>query len=169
MREHGVAALQKLGLWQRVLDNEAMGGVMIMCDNQFNEWIRIDDGEHAKDTCRIDRAKLRTMLLEQLPIDDIMVWNRIAIGVDQEVGRDTATVRFTDGSVEHGCHLVIAADGARSKVRAHVAPEEKLNFLGVEMLTGEASFPNGLPASLSSGIVRSLLLLFSFHYLILSF
>jgi 2-polyprenyl-6-methoxyphenol hydroxylase-like FAD-dependent oxidoreductase len=166
IRDNGPKVLKLIGLWDKVLECAAPGQRMLLCDSKFNEWIHLEQGEHKKKwTCRVQRAKLRALLLQQLPHQ--ITWNKIAIGVDQPTSASTssssgggssskATIRFSDGSIEDGVDLVISADGARSKIRTAVAPDQTLHYMGTEMLTGEAQFPNGLPPHVAAGTLMSM-------------
>lgn len=152
IRDCGYSVMSSLGLWNQMLSLRAPGHRMLICDSSFNEWIKIDQGESKlRTTCRIQRSLLRQLLIDQLPANTI-IWNKVAIDVRQSVTANTshaangqtrsqASIHFSDGSIVEGVDLVIAADGARSKIRGAVTPEEKLNYMGVEMLTGEARWP----------------------------
>lgn len=55
------------------------------------------------------------------------------------------------------CDLLIAADGAHSKVRASLRPDDQLTYAGAIQIGGSARFPGGIPPPLAEnwGIIFS--------------
>lgn len=71
----------------------------------------------------IDRAKLRMLLVDSLPKDNIR-WSHCLQSIDDDVA-----LHFDTG-VEKGFDLIIGADGAWSEVRTFLAPTKPF-FSGV--------------------------------------
>lgn len=91
---------------------------------------------------RIARRELRRVLIDAVPSTDIH-WSSYCTGAVQ-LGNGRVQVQLSNGEVDE-CDLLVAADGANSKVRASFRPDDKLSFAGAVCITGDARFPNGIP------------------------
>jgi 2-polyprenyl-6-methoxyphenol hydroxylase-like FAD-dependent oxidoreductase len=63
-------------------------------------------------------------------------------GVDKEAPVPLITLTLSDGSTAK-CNMVIAADGASSRIRAQLRPDDKLQFQNIVMVSGTAVYPEG--------------------------
>lgn len=90
---------------------------------------------------RITRHNIRECLIRGVPEEVEMHW---------ETGCNSAAV-LKDGKMEVGlsdgttteCDLLIIADGASSKLRSCLRPDDGLDYAGAVMIGGNAHFPDG--------------------------
>lgn len=90
---------------------------------------------------RITRNNIREVMVEAVEEEVEMKWDLVC---------QTAAV-LKNGRVEVGlsndateeCDLLIIADGASSKLRACLRPDDGLNYAGVVVIGGNADFPDG--------------------------
>ncbi|ATY58891.1 Aromatic-ring hydroxylase [Cordyceps militaris] len=153
----GLVALNKSGLLAEVLRNAIAG---VGGDGAFKLWTpawkvlagarrRPVDGIPTA-SVRISRKVIRRVLLDaaQLNTEDAVRWNtrcvsvsklpngRLAVGV---VRGDESEPRIME------CDLVIVADGANSKIRNHLRPDDGLEYTGAVLRTGISRLSGSLP------------------------
>jgi len=85
----------------------------------------------------IRRRELHAILRDALPAGLVRAGRRLTQVAEAD---GTVTARFSDGSLARG-ELLIGADGVRSTVRQHVAPEARLTYRGVTSVRGVAPVP----------------------------
>lgn len=92
---------------------------------------------------RVTRKGLRDVLLASAQKDARIFWgvSCTAIGPADDNG---IKFRLSDGS-EDSCDFLVAADGASSKLRACIRPDDKLNFAGVVSISAVSRFPGSPP------------------------
>lgn len=161
-RSGGIQALQKLGLLDRALDASITGlgdggGGFTVWDTTWNELLKIRPRVSAGlpvGGMRIARRALRGVLVEAVEARDAIRWGVACMGVER-LADGRARVRLSDGGVAE-CDILIAADGASSKIRAGLRPGDGLQFAGAVCLSGTARFAGGVvpePVDRDWGIV----------------
>ncbi|OCL05375.1 FAD/NAD(P)-binding domain-containing protein, partial [Glonium stellatum] len=149
----GIQALQHLGLLDRALavsvtgigsdDDDGVAGFTVW-DTAWNELLkvrpRVLPGLPVAGM-RIARRALRDVLIEAVEAEGEIRWGVACTGVER-LADGRARVRLSDGGVQE-CDVVIAADGASSKIRAAVRPGDGLRFAGPVCLSGTARFSEG--------------------------
>jgi 2-polyprenyl-6-methoxyphenol hydroxylase-like FAD-dependent oxidoreductase len=138
----GIEALQKLGLLDETIKvaitNSGSGGSgFCIWQNDFDTVLKVS-GPKIKDVpvsgLRIQRSNLRRVLIQA---SGNIEWN---CGIESvEEGGETVRIATTDGR-QHECDLLIAADGASSKIRTILRPDDKLNYLGLRTIIAESNF-----------------------------
>ena len=151
----GMQALQKLGLLEPMLrasltGTETSNSGFAIWDKNWNEVLKIKakatDPTLAVPSMRIARKALRQILIDAVSPDDVIHWGTSCTGTVQgENGK--IQVQLSNGETDE-CDILIAADGANSKIRAALRPNDTLSFAGAVCIAGEASFPDGIPAPL---------------------
>lgn len=162
-RDSGLYALKQLGLLDdiiklaifRVEDQGQGKGHFMMWTHDFRPMITvrpkvIEDLPTAG--MRIARKDLRRVLVEAASKSTEIRWGTTCTSIQQ---LDDGRVRIhlvKDGSIETSeeCDLLVAADGASSKVRACLRPDDVLQFAGSVQLAGCAKFKDSLPAPLDT-------------------
>jgi 2-polyprenyl-6-methoxyphenol hydroxylase-like FAD-dependent oxidoreductase len=154
----GLQALQRLGLIDevyaaRVPSSEA--GFLIR-DAQWDTILKVRKQSSAPPNglptanMRITRNSLRECLIQGVPDDTTMHWgigcNSAAVLKDGRV-----EVGLSDGTTEEA-DLLIVADGAGSKIRGSLRPDDGLRYAGAVAIGGNANFADGeLPDNLREG------------------
>ncbi|KIW06407.1 uncharacterized protein PV09_02860 [Verruconis gallopava] len=96
---------------------------------------------------RIARDKMRKVLVDgfvrQAGGPDRIEWERWCVGVTNEQSGQLV-VEINDGE-RVGCDLLIVADGASSKIRTLLRPNDKLHFAGVSAIAGVSAWEHEPP------------------------
>jgi len=151
----GLVALKDLGVLDRILGRAVTGldgaGGFRMWANDWSELLRIDAKPHAglpTAAIRIARRDLRRVLLDAAEAAGAdIVWGTQCVAAERLPG-DRVRVRLLgpDGAeADEECDLLVAADGAHSKIRASVRPADTLDFANAIQIGGQARFPDGIP------------------------
>lgn len=162
----GLVALEKMGLLDQAMGSAISGangsGSFIIWDADWNEKIAMKrppaEGMPAS-SIRIARKELRRILHKSLqkPQDTIhwgvtcesaetMSDGRIRIAIRRHTTTDNDDGQDTDIRDTVDCDLLIVADGASSKLRASLRPDDPgLSFAGVVLRGGLSRFPGGPP------------------------
>jgi 2-polyprenyl-6-methoxyphenol hydroxylase-like FAD-dependent oxidoreductase len=136
--ESGLAALHKAGLMDEFKKNYMPGADKMVLVNEHAEIIFSDhetkpdenfDSEHFRP--EIDRGPLRNMLLESLKPKTV-VWDSHFISMEP---KDNGWLLHFKNSLSFYADIVIAADGANSKIRPYITDIKPL-YSGVTMLEG---------------------------------
>jgi 2-polyprenyl-6-methoxyphenol hydroxylase-like FAD-dependent oxidoreductase len=145
----GMQTLQKLGILDTALRESVSGsekspGVFCHWDNEWNLVMQSDftppEGLSVA-SMRIARNVLRRIMLDAL--EDEVHWGTTCTVVEKlENGRVAALL--SNGWVEE-CDLLVVADGAKSKIRTRVRPDDKLKFAGPVYIRGVARFEARVP------------------------
>lgn len=134
--ESGLAALRKANLLEEFKKNFRPGADKTLIVNEHSE-IFFSDHENKQDENfgnahfrpEIDRGPLRNMLLESLQPETV-VWNSHFISMEKQ--NEGCLLHFKNGLSAYA-DLVIAADGANSKIRPYIT-NIKAFYSGVTML-----------------------------------
>lgn len=154
----GLVALRDLGLLDTVLEHAILGTQDGSTGASFKVWnpdwkelfsIRFKPASGLPtSTIRIARKNLRRTLIDAVT-DDVRWGSTCSSATKTADGR--VSLRISGGDVGKPestveCDLLVVADGASSKVRASLRPDDQLGYAGAIQLVGQASFPNGIPS-----------------------
>ncbi|SMR56651.1 unnamed protein product [Zymoseptoria tritici ST99CH_1E4] len=159
----GKQALQHMGLWSQILDDSitrdsdehGYSGLWSLDWRRFAKLRRASCKNGPQVSLRIARVKLREQLLNAAQQGAEVVWEVSCISaVPTSEGR--TRVVLSDGSEEE-CDVLVVADGANSRIRACIRPDDCLNFAGPVSIAAVSNFPGPLPKPVSRdwGIVPS--------------
>ncbi|KAI5458964.1 putative monooxygenase [Mariannaea sp. PMI_226] len=154
--DSGLIAMRDLGLLDKALQCAVTGVDSVrsfrMWDKDFNDLISLKfkpyDGLPTAGI-RIARKNVRDILLEACESSFDIVWDTICTSAERLPDNGRIRVHLSHGngnklSTEE-CDLLIAADGAHSKIRASIRPEDELKYRGVMQFGGIGRFPEGIP------------------------
>ncbi|POR38267.1 Uncharacterized protein TPAR_01541 [Tolypocladium paradoxum] len=156
----GLVALQKLGLVDDVFAHAVSGldgsGCFKIWGPDWGERMRMRRKPlHGLPTAsvRISRKHLRRVLNDAVDAWDRsrMQWESQCVSVRRldDTGRLRVQIRRGRGeeaeSMEEDCDLLVAADGASSKMRAWLRPQDKLQYTGAVLRGGLSKFDGGVP------------------------
>jgi 2-polyprenyl-6-methoxyphenol hydroxylase-like FAD-dependent oxidoreductase len=149
----GMQALRKLGLLEPMLRASLNGtkdhnSGFAIWDKDWNELLKLkpkpSDPSLPVPSMRIARKALRQILIDAVLPNDVINWGISCTGATQ-LANGKVQVQLSNGDMDE-CDLLVAADGANSKIRAALRPDDTLSFAGAVCIAGQASFPNGIPA-----------------------
>jgi 2-polyprenyl-6-methoxyphenol hydroxylase-like FAD-dependent oxidoreductase len=136
--ESGLAALRKANLFEKFKENFLSGADRMKIVNAQAEIFYSDHDTKPEENFdnkyfrpEIDRGILRKILLESLPPETI-VWDSHFISMEKQ--NDGWLLHFKNG-INAYADIVIAADGANSKIRPYVT-DIKPFYSGITMLEG---------------------------------
>lgn len=156
----GLAALKKLGLIDSVLGKAISGvdgkGLFKIWGPNWKEKISLRRKPMTglpTSSARVARKELRQVLHDAAASSDniSIQWETQCLSATRsEDGRVRITIRKgADGTQqEQECDLLVVADGASSKLRASLRPEDKLQYAGAVMRGGLARFEQTVPEPL---------------------
>ena len=141
--ESGLKAIRRAGLMDAFRAAYRPGAEKLTLTDKDANILWADDGgtDWSEQRPEIDRGPLRHLLLQSL-LADTVVWNRRFASL---VPNDSAlTLSFHDDTQETA-DVVVAADGANSKLRSYVTPLRPL-YVGVTVVEGTVyEAPSVLP------------------------
>lgn len=157
-KDGGLVALQRLGLLERALDRSTPGifdTAFKIWDGTWEELIHVSPKPFEDlpvPGIRIPRSSLRDLLVEEAETLGIDIkWRSQCLEVERlGDGRFSITTENVSDVSKHMCDILIAADGARSKIRSTFRPNDTLNYAGAVQWGGIANFPEGIPAPLNN-------------------
>ena len=143
-RSGGVQALDHLGLYEEAIaaslepeTGEAPRGAFCIWDRDWSTLLRVP--VKVVGPKRLRPMRIRRNALQQILADAATAQGgKIHWGMKCDEVKQTSTgilAHFEDGS-EHRGELLVAADGARSKVLAQLRPDKQLNFAGCVCIGG---------------------------------
>ena len=147
----GLVALRDLGVLDAILGHAIAGldekGAFKLWDSNWAELMSI----RAKPAAglptagiRIARKNLRQTLIDAATAADITIrWGLPCVAAAKLPDGRMSVSLADETTVE--CDLLVAADGASSKLRASLLPAHALDYAGVVWLGGQATFPDGIP------------------------
>lgn len=133
--DSGLKALREAGLMEAFQANYRPGADRLrIVDKDAN--VILDDyekekGEEEHFRPEIDRGPLKKILLESLQPDTV-IWNSHFVSLNRL--NNAWQLTFRDGTTV-GADIVIAADGANSKIRPHITPV-KAFYTGITIVEG---------------------------------
>ncbi|KAF5593531.1 Aromatic-ring hydroxylase [Fusarium pseudocircinatum] len=165
-RDGGVQILERLGLLHRVIEKATPGTDSMpfkIWDRNWNELIAVPAkpyGNLPVARLRIPRASLREIMIEEAEDLGISIqWQSQCLDVKLLNDSRLSVTVSSQNESEHliDCDLLIAADGAHSKIRASLRPDDRLHYAGATQIGGLAVFPQGIPNPLADswGIMAS--------------
>ncbi|TPX15308.1 uncharacterized protein E0L32_004585 [Thyridium curvatum] len=155
-KDGGLVALRDLGLLDRIVEHAILGletqPSMKIWTSSWEENIAIKLRAYQglpSASLRIARKDLRKILIDAATEHRAIRWETSCVGAERLEGeRIRVQLSAGDGSGtwSEECDLLIAADGASSKIRAALRSKDTLQFAGAIQLGGCARFPGGIPA-----------------------
>ncbi|GAW23332.1 hypothetical protein ANO14919_128880 [Xylariales sp. No.14919] len=161
--DSGLYALKQLGLLDEIVDlavfsveeQDRKTGHFTMWTHEFQPMISVRPKAIAglpTAGMRIARRDLRRVLVEAASASTDIRWGTACTSVQQlEGGR--LRIRLVDeesAETEEECDLLVAADGASSKIRACLRPDDNLQYAGSVQMAGSARFEADLPSPLDA-------------------
>ncbi|KAL2196682.1 hypothetical protein P885DRAFT_36866 [Corynascus similis CBS 632.67] len=153
----GLVALRDLGLLDEILSYAISGvdknGAFKLWDADWSQIlsVRLRPASGLPTAgIRIARKHLRQTLLEA--VADEIQWGKACVSATKlESGKMLVQVAASNGSQETTveCDLLVVADGASSKIRAALRPDDVLQYAGAVQIAGIAHFPEGIPTPLN--------------------
>lgn len=154
----GLLALRKLGLLDSIINKAVPGldgsGAFKIWAPNWQEYITLRrepiEGLPSS-SIRVPRKDVRHAIHEGLGPDDAVEWNTRCISA-RHLDNGRVRVQIVRGAqglgtvTEEDCDLLIAADGASSKLRALLRPDDNLNFAGAILRGGISRFEHDPPA-----------------------
>ena len=150
----GLRALDHIGLLDIALSNSTTGAngisqVPTIWNRNWRPMLELNDPSSKTQAripaigIRLVRHVLRDILMEALPSDTKVYWEKGCDSVDVlEGGR--VRVNLSGGSSDE-CDLLVAADGASSNVRSALLPDDTLEYARAVCFQGTSKFPSGKP------------------------
>jgi 2-polyprenyl-6-methoxyphenol hydroxylase-like FAD-dependent oxidoreductase len=153
----GLVALRDLGLLDEILPHAITGlggaGCFKIWDNNWSEImsVRFRPAEGLPSSgIRVARRDLRRTLLAA--VADEIHWGTACVSAAKtKDGKVSIQLAGTDVRPDEStmqCDFLVVADGASSKIRTSLRPDDVLQFAGATQMVGIASFPDGSPAQL---------------------
>lgn len=157
-KDSGLVTLRDLGLLDEALKHAVAGTDSVrsfrMWDKDWNAMMSMSfkpcDGLPMAGIC-IARKDLRRILLEAGEASDSIVWDTVCTSAERlDNGRIRVHLSHGDAVSWEECDVLIAADGAHSKIRASIRPDDTLIYQGVMQMGGIGVFPSGIPPPIDS-------------------
>ncbi|KAI0400086.1 putative monooxygenase [Xylaria palmicola] len=163
-RDSGLYALKQLGLLDeiidlavfRVQDQDQRTGHFTMWTHDFRPMISVQPKAAPglpTASMRIARKDLRRVLVEAASAGADIRWGTACTSVRQlDDGRLRIMLTHEASAevIEEECDILVASDGASSKIRACLRPDDKLQFAGAVQLGGCARFEAAIPSPLDA-------------------
>ncbi|KAL7811958.1 hypothetical protein V8C26DRAFT_209986 [Trichoderma gracile] len=152
----GLYAAHDLGILDEVLKHATQGlgdpFALTVWNNTWTELLSVKFKPAAGlpvGGIRIARKSLRNVLINAVGPDQI-IWDTACVDAEW-LANGKMLVHLSGKGLPAGkstteCDLLIVADGASSKIRARLRPDDTLQYAGVMQKGGLAVFPNGIPS-----------------------
>ncbi|KAJ5378239.1 uncharacterized protein N7496_005648 [Penicillium cataractarum] len=154
-QDDGLVAIQQLGLLDEVREHSTLNGgdIRVWSDNW--KWLSSINptvyGNLPAATMRITRQNLKRILVERVEqTQTVLKWGsactsaerlsngQIRVSISEDVGSATSSTL--------DCDLLVAADGANSRIRACFRPNDMTTqYAGATQIGGISYLPDGLP------------------------
>ena len=140
----GMQALRKLGLLEEVLAGAVPGlPRFTIWDREWNVMFQVPDATPPDGlpvwSLRVGRWKLRGALIRKAEEGGAVVVCGVSCVSASVIKSGRVEVGLSDGETTE-CDLLIVADGAGSKLRGMLRPEDDLRFAGAVMINGVTRF-----------------------------
>lgn len=152
----GLESLQKLGLIDEVYAARAVGsdGPVLVRDRDWRTVLAVKETQPMDDLpcgrMRITRHAIRECLIQGVETTTKIYW-MLACTSAVTMPDGTVEVTLSNGS-KTTCDLLVVADGASSKLRGLLRPNDNLQYAGAVMIGGQATFSDvSVPIELASG------------------
>ncbi|MGN7989920.1 FAD-dependent oxidoreductase [Pedobacter sp. 22226] len=131
--ESGLAALQAAGLMNAFMANYRPGADRTRIVDQHGNIVFEDNDTENREAFRpeIDRGPLQKILLDSLEKDTV-IWNSHFVSLKSDNG--SWLIEFKNEDMVHA-DIVIAADGANSKIRPYITPVKPF-YSGITVVEG---------------------------------
>ncbi|RYP65887.1 hypothetical protein DL771_008071 [Monosporascus sp. 5C6A] len=150
----GLVVLKQLGLLGQVINGAVMTDAISKFTIWDKNWIASPSfnvpayGDMPTSAVRIPRHALRMILIEAAEAAGIEVHWGVSCEAPECLDDGRVRIRLRNagdgGSTEATtCDLLIVADGANSKMRTSLRPDDTLQYTGLMMMGGVAEFPGG--------------------------
>lgn len=124
----GLAAIKQAGLWDEFQKHARYDGeYMLVTDKNLTTWMKRagrkagqDGKQQLQEAPEIDRADLRRILMESLPLDSVRWGYKLSRVEETPSG---LSLHFANGEVLSGFDLIVGCDGAFSKARSFLSAE----------------------------------------------
>ncbi|KAG6812446.1 hypothetical protein H0H92_002813 [Tricholoma furcatifolium] len=155
----GLAAIDDAGLrpaFNSVARSDIASASMVITDRTGNRYLDISPGSNEEGTNvrpEIDRGALQTLLLSSLPESTIR-WGSHLRSITP-----SGTLVFASGAEEPTAgkyDLIVGADGAWSKVRAHISPSTRPVFSGITGMELHITSPDTLHPEIARAVGHGL-------------
>lgn len=147
----GMQALQKLGVIDAmseasIKDVEKKSGGFCIWNRDFSEVIKaraVVPKGLAVGSLRISRRSLRKVLADAASETGCKIhWGVMCTSVSSSPSSEGVTISLSNGE-KANADMLVAADGASSKLRAQLRPNDTLQFQNIVCMGGKAVFPEG--------------------------
>ncbi|KAI3322782.1 FAD/NAD(P)-binding domain-containing protein [Xylariaceae sp. AK1471] len=163
-RDSGLYALKQLGLLDGILElavfrmeDQGQGkGHFTMWTHKFQPMLSVRPkapSELPTAGIRISRRDLRRVLVDVASVSTDIHWGTACTSVQRlDDGRLRVRLLNEESAAERyeECDILVAADGASSKIRACLRPDDNLQFAGAVSMAGSARFEATIPSPLDS-------------------
>ncbi|KAJ5179962.1 hypothetical protein N7492_003172 [Penicillium capsulatum] len=152
----GLVTIQRLGLLDEVRAHSTLnsGDIRVWSDNW--KWLSSINptpyGGLPAATMRITRGDLKQILVKRAEqTNTVLKWGSACTSAERlPDGKIRVSVSGNAGDADKStldCDLLVAADGANSRIRACLRPNDvETQYAGATQIGGISYFPNGLPA-----------------------
>ncbi|KIW21682.1 hypothetical protein PV08_02262 [Exophiala spinifera] len=152
-QDEGLVTLRQLGLLEAIgAQATHNSGAIRVWSDKWKQLATIEPTPYdnlPSAAIRISRQDLKRILLDEAEkTGAVWKWACSCTSIEQLSNGQVRVTTFdvnTESSSTQDCDLVVAADGADSRIRAILQPGDKLGYAGANQIGGISRLPNGLP------------------------
>lgn len=150
----GLAVLQRLGLLDQVLAKSTSGadgkGRFTIWGPSWKKLVRFSRRalpDLPSSSIRISRGSLFSVLRGASDVEQLIYYSTKCTSLHRRANGRLAVVATdsTNQRIDFECDIVIAADGANSRLRSVLRPDDNLEYAGAVLRGGISRFPGKLP------------------------